>query len=111
MNGDQCDLPWLCRGDFNKLLSRYEKRGGFEKFLSGMLQFRAALDFYDLDDLGFMGPNFNRIIREMTKLISRKGLIGFLPITIGRISLKTTAWSIWDLTPLIIDRFCHIPHR
>ncbi|KAK2638011.1 hypothetical protein Ddye_025806 [Dipteronia dyeriana] len=58
MNGDQCDLPWLCRGDFNELLSRQEKRGGSEKSLSGMLQFRAALDFCELDDMGFMGPNF-----------------------------------------------------
>ncbi|KAK2658385.1 hypothetical protein Ddye_004918 [Dipteronia dyeriana] len=49
------DLPWVCGGDFNEILSMNEKLGGSEKRCTGMFQFRKVVDDCDLFDLGFTG--------------------------------------------------------
>ncbi|KAL5779809.1 hypothetical protein ACOSQ2_010546 [Xanthoceras sorbifolium] len=51
-------LPWLCGGDLNEILVSSEKLGGTNRLVSGMNDFRNALDFCNLDDLGFRGPLF-----------------------------------------------------
>ena len=51
-------MPWLCGGDFNKLLNLLEKLGGRLWLYGQMQKFREALDEYGLFDLGFVGNNF-----------------------------------------------------
>jgi hypothetical protein len=50
--------PWLCVGDFNEILFTHEKEGGRDRHQSCMDQFREALEFCDLSDLGFEGDIF-----------------------------------------------------
>ncbi|KAK3194034.1 hypothetical protein Dsin_025344, partial [Dipteronia sinensis] len=45
-------------GDFNEILSMEEKEGGVLRQRRMMEKFREAIDFYQLDDLGFSGPGF-----------------------------------------------------
>uniref|UniRef100_A0A2N9GM00 RNase H type-1 domain-containing protein n=1 Tax=Fagus sylvatica TaxID=28930 RepID=A0A2N9GM00_FAGSY len=52
------DLPWLCSGDFNELLSRDEKWGRRPRPESQMLHFCQVVDECGFMDLGFLGPSF-----------------------------------------------------
>ncbi|KAK3188277.1 hypothetical protein Dsin_027838 [Dipteronia sinensis] len=52
------DLPWICIGDFNEILSMEEKEGEVPQQRRMIEEFREAIDFCDLDDLGFRGPRF-----------------------------------------------------
>ncbi|KAL5759510.1 hypothetical protein ACOSQ2_018348 [Xanthoceras sorbifolium] len=49
-------LPWVCGGDFNEILSLSEKQGGSEKSIGGVLNFRKAVEDCDLFDPGCSGP-------------------------------------------------------
>ncbi|KAK3218118.1 hypothetical protein Dsin_012088 [Dipteronia sinensis] len=49
------NLQWLCIGDFNEIAIRNEKLGGQERPRRLMEEFREALDFCGLEDLGFSG--------------------------------------------------------
>ncbi|KAK1650817.1 hypothetical protein QYE76_068622 [Lolium multiflorum] len=51
-------LPWMCFGDFNEILFASEKQGGQTKSQACMDKFRSALEFCDLEDLGFVGDPF-----------------------------------------------------
>ena len=50
--------PWLCCGDFNEILCMEEKQGQIPRPLRLMQDFRKALLFYGLADLGFKGNIF-----------------------------------------------------
>ncbi|KAI9187395.1 hypothetical protein LWI28_027648 [Acer negundo] len=50
------DLPWVCGGDFNELLSVHDKVGGLLKSFIGMSNFRQAIEECNLSDLGYTGP-------------------------------------------------------
>ena len=52
------DGPWLCIGDFNAMLSSSEKQSRCPPTQSQMDEFRMALDFCGLADLGFVGFPF-----------------------------------------------------
>ena len=52
------NLPWLCVGDFNELLSSNEKWGKRPRPEHQMSQFRQAVDDCGFMDLGFVGPAF-----------------------------------------------------
>ena len=54
------DLPWLCVGDFNEIFKVEEKLGGALRKERQMKDFRAALDFCGLRDLGYVGSPFMR---------------------------------------------------
>ncbi|KAL5574256.1 hypothetical protein UlMin_023853 [Ulmus minor] len=56
--GDSQSLPWLCGGDLNKILFDHEKRGGGGRALYLLRNFRKALEYCNLADLGFRGPKF-----------------------------------------------------
>ncbi|PON98092.1 Endonuclease/exonuclease/phosphatase, partial [Trema orientale] len=49
------DLPWVCGGDFNEILSFSEKIDGNDRQISTMVNFQMALSNCNLSDFGFMG--------------------------------------------------------
>jgi exonuclease III len=51
-------LPWVCIGDFNEIFYSFEKQGGVPKPQAQMERFRNALNFCNLNDLGFEGDVF-----------------------------------------------------
>ncbi|KAL0302936.1 UNVERIFIED_CONTAM: hypothetical protein Sradi_6161700 [Sesamum radiatum] len=59
----QSDAPWLCIGDYNKILFQYEKTGT-QRHQWQMNDFRRALEQCDLSDLGFQGPMFTWCYRR-----------------------------------------------
>ncbi|KAI5008136.1 hypothetical protein ZWY2020_009184 [Hordeum vulgare] len=54
----QEQLPWLCVGDFNEILYNHEKQGGVPRPQRCLDAFRDALNFCNLNDLGFEGDVF-----------------------------------------------------
>jgi endonuclease/exonuclease/phosphatase family metal-dependent hydrolase len=50
--------PWLCIGDFNKVVEQSEKFGGVRKKESQMVNFRNVLADCGLSDLGFKGSKY-----------------------------------------------------
>ena len=52
------NLPWLCAGDFNELLSNSEKWGRRLRPEQQMAHFRQVVDDFGFMDLGFTGPSF-----------------------------------------------------
>lgn len=52
------DLPWLCVGDFNKILYHLEKHGGYPRPTRQMEHFHKTINMYELNDLGFFGSPF-----------------------------------------------------
>ncbi|KAK2649226.1 hypothetical protein Ddye_016715 [Dipteronia dyeriana] len=51
-------LPWLCSGNFNEILSVDEKLGGLPHSRLIMEIFRDTLEYSGFDDLGFQGLRF-----------------------------------------------------
>jgi hypothetical protein len=51
----QDDLPWLCAGDFNEIVSAGEQIGGNPRCESQMERFRECLDVCGLTDMGYKG--------------------------------------------------------
>ena len=64
-------MPWLYLGDFNEITHQREKVGAANRPYRQMVQFRNALSFCNLYDLGFTGDRFtwsnNRGGRQFTK--------------------------------------------
>lgn len=54
----ECDLPWLCGGDFNLMLTGDEKKGGNDFKQNEANIFRSAIDRCGLEDMGYMGYEF-----------------------------------------------------
>jgi hypothetical protein len=54
----QDNLPWLCAGDFNEILTHDEQLGGNERSESRMMNFRDYLADCRLMDLGYKGYPF-----------------------------------------------------
>lgn len=54
----QSGRPWLCLGDFNEILASNEKCGGVERHQRCMNDFRDALDYCELRDIGFEGDPY-----------------------------------------------------
>ena len=52
------DLPWLCAGDFNEIVSSLEKLGGSSRSPIQMQLFREAIDECGFIDLGFTGSQY-----------------------------------------------------
>ncbi|KAM0913489.1 hypothetical protein ACQ4PT_012126 [Festuca glaucescens] len=54
----QDDLPWLCMGDFNEVVSQLEQLGGNPRSQANMAGFRDCLEHCGLSDLGYKGYDF-----------------------------------------------------
>ena len=54
----ESNLPWVCIGDFNEVLSADEHFGVGERNPRQMTGFREAVDVAGLCDLGFIGPSW-----------------------------------------------------
>uniref|UniRef100_A0A803P9I4 Reverse transcriptase n=1 Tax=Cannabis sativa TaxID=3483 RepID=A0A803P9I4_CANSA len=67
---DLFDLPWICDGDFNEILSMNEKKGGANRSMSAMNDFQQALDKCSLVDLGFEGQCFTWLKKRQVKVIN-----------------------------------------
>jgi exonuclease III len=60
-------MPLLCTGDFNEILFHHEKEGGTIRSQACLDRFKEALEFCELEDLGFSGDVFtwrNKQYRE-----------------------------------------------
>ncbi|KAE8806573.1 hypothetical protein D1007_17390 [Hordeum vulgare] len=55
---NQASHPWLCAGDFNKVLFVDEKESENEKAQACMGRFREAVEVCGLEDLGFERDKF-----------------------------------------------------
>lgn len=55
---DEENKPWLCAGDFNEILFQHEKEEGVLRSQACMDNFKGALEFCELEDLGFTGDIF-----------------------------------------------------
>ena len=51
-------MPWLCFGDFNEIVSVEEKLGGVQRSQNQMDAFREAIHQCRFMDLGYCGPEF-----------------------------------------------------
>ena len=56
--GNANHLPWLCMGDFNEIVSDFEKLGGNLRSPKQMERFRDAINRCRFRDLGYVGPRF-----------------------------------------------------
>lgn len=52
----ESELPWVCIGDYNEVLSPEEHFGVGERCARQMTGFKEAVDVAGLCDLGFVGP-------------------------------------------------------
>ena len=52
------DLPWVCVGDFNEIVSNAENSGGMDRPKWQIRDFREVVDECYLQDLGFKGCHF-----------------------------------------------------
>ncbi|KAL5575991.1 hypothetical protein UlMin_017690 [Ulmus minor] len=70
--GDSSTLPWLCGGDLNEILFNHEKQGGIERAHYLMSNFREALNYCGLADLGYRGPKFTWCRGKATNLVQER---------------------------------------
>jgi hypothetical protein len=61
-----CDLPWVCIGDFSEVLRREEQMGPNVRDMAQINLFREAVDVCELSDLGYFGLDwtFERKIKQ-----------------------------------------------
>ena len=53
-----CDLPWVCMGDFNKIMHSGEKEGGNIHLEGQMKSFCEVINKCNLRDMGYSGSDF-----------------------------------------------------
>ncbi|GAV69667.1 Exo_endo_phos domain-containing protein, partial [Cephalotus follicularis] len=56
--GNQCQLPWLCMGDFNEIMFHWEKEGGTNRANRQLMVFKSVIDDCHLCDMGYSSPTF-----------------------------------------------------
>ena len=69
---EQIDLPWICAGDFNEILSLAEKVGGAIRPAKQMDDFHDVLRECDLTKLSFNGPFFTWSCRRGNEFIKER---------------------------------------
>ena len=58
MLNSQYQMPWVCTGDYNEILSATEKCGGPERSQNQMEGFRSVINECGFQDMGYVGPKF-----------------------------------------------------
>ena len=71
-------LPWICYGDFNEILRMNEKTGKNERRVSNVNEFREAVNFFGLRDMGFKGHPFTWSNRRFGPQLVEERLDRFL---------------------------------
>jgi hypothetical protein len=66
--------PWLCRGDFNEIVSLSEKSSSTVRPRGQMASFQKALDDCRLLDLAFTGPKYTWCNGRLGNDITRERL-------------------------------------
>ncbi|KAF4372682.1 hypothetical protein F8388_000849, partial [Cannabis sativa] len=97
------DLPWICGGDFNEVLSINEKKGGVDRSLSAISDFQQALDKCDLVDMGFEGQCF-------TWLNKRQG-VAHVQERLDRYFCNQDWHNLFPSVKVINGDFIHSDHR
>ena len=69
-------LPWICAGDFNKIIRAHEKLGGRLRPFKQMQDFRDVLDEYGFRDLGFVGGKLLGVMGKGMGTLFGRGWIG-----------------------------------
>ncbi|KAL5570870.1 hypothetical protein UlMin_020467 [Ulmus minor] len=89
--GDSSSLPWLCGGDMNEILFHHEKKGGGDRASYLLRNFREAIEYCNLADLGFRGPKFtwcrgnynsNFIQERLDRMLGNSGWSDMFPNSI-----------------------------
>ncbi|KAL5547185.1 hypothetical protein UlMin_006872 [Ulmus minor] len=106
--GDSHSLPWLCGGDLNEILFDHEKKGGGARDSYLLRNFREALEYCNLADLGFCGPKFtwcrgnnnsNFIQERLDRMLGNSGWSDMFPNSIVH---HLRLWGS-DHRPLLIE--------
>ncbi|KAL5547845.1 hypothetical protein UlMin_003076 [Ulmus minor] len=105
--GDSSPMSWLCGGDLNEILFGHEKQGGAERGHYLMSNFREALNYCGLADLGFRGPKYtwNRrmkagLVQErLDRMLGNSGWLDLFPNSlVHHLSLRGS-----DHRPLLVE--------
>ncbi|KAL5566082.1 hypothetical protein UlMin_029246 [Ulmus minor] len=106
--GDSHSLPWLCGGDLNEIIFDHEKKGGGDHAFHLLRNFREAIEYCNLADLGFRGPKFtwcrgnnnsNFIQERLDQMLGNSGWSGMFPYYIVH---HLRLWGS-DHRPLLIE--------
>ncbi|KAL5541281.1 hypothetical protein UlMin_042503 [Ulmus minor] len=106
--GDSHSLPWLCGGDLNEILFDHEKKGGGDRASYLLRNFREAIEYCNLADLGFRGPKFtwcrgnnnsNFIQERLDRMLENSGWSDMFPNSIVH---HLRLWGS-DHRPLLIE--------
>ena len=72
------NLPWLCVGDFNEILSVTEKQGGVQRPSRQIDKFRCCINSCGLMDIGMWALGLHGVCIEMVWVGYEKELIMLL---------------------------------
>ncbi|KAL5553661.1 hypothetical protein UlMin_041062 [Ulmus minor] len=106
--GDSHSLPWLCGSDLNEILFDHEKKGGGARDSYLLRNFRDAMEYCNLADLGFRGPKFtwcrgnsnaNFIQERLDRMLGNSGWSDMFPNSIVH---HLRLWGS-DHRPLLIE--------
>ncbi|KAL5555671.1 hypothetical protein UlMin_037907 [Ulmus minor] len=106
--GDSHSLPWLCGGDLNEILFAHEKKGGGDRASYLLRNFREAIEYCNLADLGFRGPKFtwcrgsnnsNFIQERLDRMLGNRGWSDMFPNSIVH---HLRLWGS-DHRPLLVE--------
>ncbi|XP_040998143.1 uncharacterized protein LOC121244182 [Juglans microcarpa x Juglans regia] len=92
--GRGVNSPWLVFGDFNEILTNFEKYGGNLRCENQMREFREVLACCELRDLGYVGPCYTWSNRRER----RKGrrLLRFEAIWVGEKECSSIIEKVWQ---------------
>ncbi|KAK3221777.1 hypothetical protein Dsin_008802 [Dipteronia sinensis] len=109
-------LPWLCLGDFNKIIKDSEKFGGVNKCWKEMSDFRETLEECNLEDMGYVGSKFTwsnkregseTIMERLDRALCNRSWRAEFPQFVVRV---LEFWGS-DHRPLIIDFTSAVSNR
>ena len=85
----------MCCGDFNEILHPDEKRGGNDRNVNLINEFREVLRDCGLKDVGFRGMLLLGIMEDMGRVLWKKGWTDLFALKLGVTDLWTVQQVIW----------------